>query len=115
MTHVQKETGVLLKEKGFDLSVTHLYHTNKPLVIDTGSSQNWNEFNEGFSAPDIYQACIWLRTKGVHVYVTCTYSEWYYSIQDTTGVSLFNSTTPNKTHDLALEAGIIHALKHYVK
>lgn len=116
MTHVQKHTAQLLKEKEFDLSVTHLYHTNKPLLIDTGSSQNWNEFNEGYSAPELYKVPIWLRTKGVHVYVSTKDVKWAYTIEDIKiGKILSNSFWHFDTHDLALESAIVHALKQYVK
>lgn len=117
MTHVQKQTAQLLKEKGFDLPCLAWYIVEDEIMRSTTDFEDDTNgrFPNAFTAPELYKVPIWLRTKGVHVYVTCTYSEWYYIIQDTTGVSLFNSTTPNKTHDLALEAGIVQALKNYVK
>ena len=115
MTHVQKETAVLLKEKGFDLPVRKFYGQHNNGELTTGVLYDYNLHEHMISAPTLHEAADWLRSKGVHVYVTCTANEWYFSIQKTNGVSLFNSTAPNATHDLALESGIIYALKNYVK
>ena len=116
MTHVKKRTAILLKEKGFDLPCRQYFDYREELQgTQYDDLTKWSMLDGLFSAPTLHEAADWLRTNSVHVYVTCTYSEWYYSIQDTTGISLFNSTTPYDTHDLALEAGIVHALKNYVK
>jgi hypothetical protein len=124
MTHVQKETAVLLKEKGFDVETVHHYYEDE-VTQTLHSSPNFSEFNwnciDRISAPNIYTACIWLRAKGVHVYVVPVnlWQQWKMFIY-------LNSYPPQKTripdkpmdyqtHDLALEAGIVHALKNYVK
>jgi hypothetical protein len=126
MTHVQKETAVLLKEKGFDLPCewVYAYKTKalKSYELTKGvlTNHNWKG-DMLISAPDIYTACIWLRAKGVHVSVVPVnlWQQWRMFIY-------LNSYPPQKTripekpmdfqtHDLALEAGIVHALKNYVK
>jgi hypothetical protein len=117
MTHVQKDTAFLLKEKGFDLPC-EVYYTTDCYGKEFGKHIDYNKLptRSGVlcSCPDIYTACIWLRAKGVHVYVKPQWStqEWFGVI------SIFAKTqyTSNyPTHDLALEAGIVHALKNYVK
>lgn len=103
MTHVTKQTAVLLKEKGINVPTDYVYA--------------YSEGDMTISAPTLYEAADWLReTKGVHVYVTSTYGEWDFSIENAVnGESIHDTYYTFQTHDLALEAGIIHALKHYVK
>jgi hypothetical protein len=120
MTHVQKETAVLLKEKGFDLeTIYHYYEDEVTQTLHSSphfSSFNWNCIDR-ISAPTLHEANTWLReVKGVHVYVTCTYGEWDFSIENAVnGESLHDTYYTFQTHDQALESGIIYALKHYVK
>lgn len=101
MTHVQKETAVLLKEKGFNVPTDYFYA--------------YSEGDMTISAPTLHEAADWLREKkGVHVYVKPQWSteEWFGVVS----IYAKNRYTENfKTHDEALEAGIVHALKHYVK
>lgn len=121
MTHVQKETAQLLKEKGFDVEVRKYYgqHNNGELTIGVFYDYNLHEYM--VSAPDIYTACIWLRTKGVHVSVVPVnlWQQWrmfiYIDAYPPQKTRIPDKPMDFATHDLALEAGIIHALKHYVK
>ena len=102
MTHVQKETAVLLKEKGFSLPSKRYYNIKHAL-----------------DAPIVYQASNWLRNdKNIHIYCMQQFGKWCYFIQKV-GVAerglVVVSEFDFDTHDLALEAGIVHALKNYVK
>lgn len=124
MTHVQKETAILLKEKGFDLPVRKFYgqHNNGELTI--GVLYDYNLHEHMVSAPTLYQANDWLRkTKGVHVsaFPSAKAYKWQSKVDviENGKVKFVDAVNtyfdPCATHDLALEAGIIHALKHYVK
>jgi hypothetical protein len=124
MTHVQKDTAVLLKEKGFDLPC-EVYYTTDCYGKEFGKHIDYNKLptRSGVlcSCPDIYTACIWLRAKGVHVSVVPVnlWQQWRMFIYIDT-MPPQKTRIPNKpmdftTHDLALEAGIVHALKSYVK
>ena len=103
MTHVTKETAILLKEKGFDVPTDYVYA--------------YSEGDMTISAPALHEAAEWLReTKEVHVYVSTKDVKWAYTIEDIKiGKILSNSFWHFDTHDIALEAGIVHALKNYVK
>lgn len=117
MTHVQKETAQLLKEKGFDLPSRQYFIAidNKIKNNQNNTPYNWNKIPAGYSAPLLYEACIWLRSKGVHVSVRCM-GNWYDAqLQDTIDGEELHDTGAYDTHDLALESGIVHALKHYVR
>ena len=120
MTHVQKETAQLLKEKGFDLPCRQFYDGNVGMGSQENNPVNWNKYDDVYSSPTLHEATDWLReTKGVHVQV----GTYHYNV----GVYYWESTVVEiedgkyhqvgmfDTHDLALEAGIVHALKHYVK
>lgn len=119
MTHVQKHTAVLLKEKGFDLPCRQYFIAIDDKIKNNQNNRpyNWNKIQAGYSAPLLFEATIWLReTKGVHVYVSTKDVKWAYTIEDIKiGKILSNSFWHFDNHDLALEAGIIHALKHFVK
>jgi len=122
MTHVTKETAVLLKGKGFDLPCLAWY------IVDDDIMRSTTDFEEdsngripnAFTAPELYKVPIWLReTKGVHVDVSPSVerNKWVsfiYVIEDGRTVMVEKAAIA-LSHDLALEAGIIHALKHYVK
>ena len=114
-----------MKEKGFDLPSSQYF-----IAIDSkiknnqnNTPYNWNKIHAGYSAPLLFEATTWLReAKGVHVYVQiinegegiCYYHP---NIQDVATGEYFESEIfdGEHTHDLALESGIIRALKHYVK
>jgi hypothetical protein len=120
MKHVQKETAVLLKEKGFDLPCRQYYITvdNQIKNQQNNAPFNWNKIQAAYSAPTLYEAAEWLRAKGVHVQIIITPKGWDYDLFDSNnGKWLEDEVTPNyvSTHDEALEAGIVHALKNYVK
>jgi hypothetical protein len=119
MIHVTKETAVLLKEKGFDLP-SRQYFDDRKEVQNTQQNNpiNWNQHEGLYSAPTHQEATEWLRAKEVHVYVVPVnlWQQWRMFIY-------LNSYPPQKsripdkpmdftTHDEALEAGIIHALKY---
>ena len=120
MTHVQKDTAVLLKEKGFDLPTKGCYEVDGKRVLTIYPRRDFNTYAiMHISAPTLYEAAEWLREKGVHVQV----GTYHYNV----GVYYWESTVVEiedgkyhqvgmfDTHDLALEDGIVHALKHYVK
>ena len=124
MIHVTKETAVLLKEKGFDLPCEWVYaYKTKALKgyeLTKGvlTNHNWKG-DMLISAPDIYTACIWLRAKGVHVDSNPSierhkWVSYVYVIEDGRMV-MIEKAMVESTHDEALEAGIVHALKNYVK
>jgi len=107
MTHVTKQTAVLLKEKGINVPTDYVYA--------------YSEGDMTISAPTLYEAADWLRSKGVHVYVVPVnlWQQWRMFINLDTYPPQ-KTRIPDKpmdfeTHDLALESGIIHALKNYVK
>lgn len=121
MTHVQKETAILLKEKGFDLPSRQFYDGNVGMGSQENNPVNWNKYDDVYSSPTLHEAADWLRTKGYHVSVSdpwwdpfCDNDEWavYVSCKGNMKIGHIGSF---ETHDLALEAGIVHALKHYVK
>ena len=108
MTHVQKETAVLLKEKGINVPTDYVYA--------------YSEGDMTISAPTLYEAADWIRAKGVHVAIVPTFRKATWDFQ----YFIYNNETKCwdlgqignyscDTHDLALESGIVHALKHYVK
>ena len=122
MTHVQKETAVLLKEKGYKVLTMAEYIENydKPYIYD-GIGINQSIKSSEYFDTELACICIWLRAKGVHVSVVPVnlWQQWRMFIY-------VNSYPPQKsripekpmdfpTHDLAIEAGIVHALKNYVK
>jgi hypothetical protein len=115
MKQVQKETAVLLKEKGFDLDTYDCYVGNEQIIDKTYREyRNHNTSPLRYSSPTLYEATEWLRAKGVHVYalVDNKHNFWYYEIQVKDGVYVeYDAQIHSPTHDLALEAGIIHALK----
>ena len=135
MIHVTKETAVLLKEKGFDLPCEWVYaYKTKALKgyeLTKGvlTNHNWKG-DMLISAPDIYTACIWLRAKGVHVavqpdgYGRGNELVWfaivwvtYEHLNPQPNIVRENPIVSDKyksfpTHDEALEAGIVHALKY---
>lgn len=119
MTHVQKETALLLKEKRFDVPCEGCYGVNSDELHVYPHAVYPNKRN--IPAPTLYEATEWLRAKGLHVSVAPVnlWQQWRMFIY-------LNSYPPQKTripdkpmdyqtHDLALEAGIVHALKNYVK
>jgi hypothetical protein len=115
MTHVQKDTAVLLKEKGFDLNTYDCYIGEEQSIDKTYREyRNHNTSPIRYSAPTLYEATEWLREKGGHVYVKANWStqEWF-GVISIYAKTQYTSNFP--THDLALEAGIVHALKNYVK
>jgi hypothetical protein len=126
MTHVQKETAVLLKEKGFDLPC-EVYYTTDCYGKEFGKHIDYNKLpiRSGVlcSCPDIYAATEWLRAKGVHVsaFPSARAYKWQSKVEVIENgklkfVDAVNTYfDPCDTHDLALEAGIVHALKNYVK
>jgi len=131
MTHVTKETAVMLKEKGYNLTCRHYYHVKQDSPQPNNSCLN--DYNTDpllsdvyISAPNIYEATEWLRAKGVHVYAIAD----TINLQDIGWNAFIQPITKNKkggslceggwrikfpTHDQALEDGIVNALKHYVK
>lgn len=119
MRHVQKETAVLLKEKGFDVEVRNRYYDTETISID-GGLDNYNRYKTlWLSAPTLHEATDWLRAKGVHVDVSPSVerNKWVsfvYVLEDGRTVMVEKAAIAS-THDLALEAGIVHALKHYIK
>lgn len=122
MTHVKKHTAQLLKEKGFDLPSRQYFISNEEDVRNTHDNFpiNWNKYDDMFSAPALHEAADWLReTKGVHVGVLQdNYDRWFYMIESvprTKNPNCIVSTERYKTHDTGIEAGIVHALKNYVK
>ncbi len=130
MTNVQKETAQLLKEKGFDLP-SRQYFSNGIMADevlgtpDKNNPINWNQHEELSSAPTIHEATDWLRAKGVHVYAVPDRIKdgkliWIAIIESLTEINQYILNDGNKdiisqTHDLALESGIIHACKNYIK
>ena len=120
MTHVQKDTAVLLKEKGFDN--THPFANKDINGISFDIPNN--------IYPTIYEATEWLRAKGVHVCVQpdgygsgnelvwyCIVWVTYEHLNPQPNIVRENPTVSDKyksfpTHDQALEAGIVHALKY---
>jgi hypothetical protein len=126
MKHVTKETAVLLKEKGFDLNTYDCYIGDEQRIDKTYREfRNHNSSPLRYSSPTLYEATEWLRAKGVHVIALPSEKKynsrlWIYAIfqKDIDGYWNHNWTGGCgvfQTHDLALEAGIIHALKNYVK
>jgi hypothetical protein len=122
MTHVQKETAVLLKEKGFNLKEVcdWMYIDDSEQTFEALKQPNRHEGH--YSAPYYQTVLEWLREKGVHVYVQIINEGegiFYYhpNLQDvSTGEYLESEIFDGEyTHDQALEAGIVHALKNYVK
>lgn len=121
MTHVQKETAQLLKEKGFDVETIHHYYEDETISED-GGLDNYNRYKHHWiSAPTLHEAADWLRTKGVHVSVVPVnlWQQWrmfiYLNTYPPQKTRLPEKPMDYKTHDLAIESGIVHALKHYVK
>jgi hypothetical protein len=109
MKHVQKETAVLLKGKGFDY--THPFANKDINGISFDIPNN--------IYPTLYEAAEWLRAKGVHVDSNPSierhkWVSYVYVIEDGRMV-MIEKAMLESTHDEALEAGIVHALKNYVK
>jgi hypothetical protein len=129
MKHVTKETAVLLKEKGFDLPCIKYFDDGLHVTNPNGNFYiNWNAKKSRYSAPTLYEATEWLRTKGVHVVVQpdgygISNELFWVSIIWVTHEHLnpqpkiLRDTESDRfnffpTHDEALEAGIVHALKY---
>ncbi len=114
MTHVQKDTALMLKEKGFDVPCEGCYGVNSDELHVYPHAVYPNKRN--IPAPTLYEACEWLRAKGVHVAVDCLEKdEWYFELQNVEDGDVLFFKSMKCTHDLALESGIVHALKNYVK
>jgi len=127
MTHVQKETAVLLKEKGYNVPNNNYYaiggNSNNFIESESVKRKDFNGLGEYyFTRPTLYEATEWLRAKGVHVALVPTFRKSTWDFQ----YFIYNNETKcwdlgekgnwsYPTHDQALEAGIIHALKNYVK
>lgn len=122
MTHVQKETAILLKEKGFNIPCLAWYIVEDEIMRSTTDYEHDSNGSipNAFTAPELYKVPIWLReTKGVHVGINPSIerNKWVsfvYVIEDGRTVMIEKAAIAS-THDKALEAGIVHALKHYVK
>lgn len=107
----------MLKEKGFDVMCNRFIDITDPdtKIFHGGGTSNWNACSHYVSMPEFQQVTDWLRAKGVHVSVRCM-GNWYDAqLQDVIDGEELDETGACKTHDISLEAGIIHALKHYVK
>ena len=124
MTHVTKQTAQLLKEKGFDLPCLAWYIVGDEIMRSTTDFEEDtnSRFPNAFTAPELYKVPIWLReTKGVHVSVVPVnlWQQWrmfiYLDAYPPQKTRLPEKPMDFDTHDQALESGIIHALKHYVK
>lgn len=122
MTHVQKETAILLKEKGFDLPCLAWYIVEDEIMRSTTDYEHDSNGSipNAFTAPELYKVPIWLReTKGVHVAVLQdNYDRWFYMIESvpiTKNPNCVVATERYDTHNTGIEAGIVHALKNYVK
>lgn len=120
MTHVQKDTAVLLKEKGFNLKEVcdWMYIEDSEQTFEALKQPNRHEGH--YSAPYYQTVLEWLRAKGVHVCVVPVnlWQQWrmfiYIDSYPPQKTRIPNKPMDYPTHDLALEAGIVHALKHYV-
>ena len=103
-TLVSAEIAQVLKDKGFDWKCnSYAIHPNIPT----------NDSDLGYSAPTLSHAAMWLReVKNVHVFVSPMkyWSGWSFCIaikeeETTSGDWMYD------THDTALSAGILSALK----
>ena len=56
---------LLLKEKGFDFSTQDWYDANG--VLTHSEWNNHNKIEGRIAAPTFFEACDWLRQKGIHV------------------------------------------------
>lgn len=111
---VSKETAILLKEAGYDMLCDKCYYADEESINHTLTElRNHNSSPLRRSAPTLHEATGWLRSKGVHVWVSVTHcwTHWQYRI------SIQGETHENRseyifnTHDLAYESGIVHGLK----
>ena len=67
--YVSYKTAKLLKEKGFDWEVRSLYGNYQQDLGFSSWSNNYNAYDDLYSAPTQQMACRWLREeKGIHIY-----------------------------------------------
>lgn len=121
MTHVQKDTAILLKEKGYNAPSRYEYIGSSNILSFDYGDRAYHEDEDCYSAPTLYEATEWLRAKGVHVCVVPVnlWQQWrmfiYIDSYPPQKTRIPNKPMDYPTHDEALEAGIVHALKNYVK
>lgn len=121
------EIAKLAKEKGFDWPVYSFYYANGTLVrfssYDVEGYKNWEGWyyweptvNLRTSAPTQSLLQRWLREEkeiDIYVYRTWRYDNSYnYSLsQISTGLTMQQDSTPIRTYESALEAGLQKALE----
>lgn len=66
--YVSFDAAVKLRQLEFDGDSTHYYHREYPArLFDAYPADNYNDSTFCCTAPTIYDAAAWLRTKGWHV------------------------------------------------
>jgi hypothetical protein len=110
-TLVSAEIAQALKDKGFNWEVNN-YYCGGIAVPYSCASYNANKIRDAqYSAPTLSHAAMWLRSKGVHVFVNRWHTgKWHYFVH-VLGVDEDHCETGFPTHDTALSSGILNALK----
>jgi hypothetical protein len=105
---VSAEIAQALKDKGFNWKCnSYAIHPNIPT----------NDSDLGYSAPTLSHAAMWLReVKGLHVTVSYELQGWFYLVHDIVSflpqfIQELGDDKGYPTHDTALSAGILNALK----
>jgi hypothetical protein len=122
---VSKETALLLKEKGYDVPCK-AYWTEPimtaPFIEEREEAEDYNNlYSWTCSAPTLHEVADWLRgVKRIHIAALPTnlWQQWRMFLYIDT-MPPQKQRIPDKIHDFpthntALEAGIIHALKNYL-
>ena len=114
--YVSLEVAKLLKEKEFDKPVLSQY-TKSGSVWSCQEPENFNESEDCWSRPTLYEAQKWLREgKGLIVEVSYMYEDYYiYDILTIPNHDLIGLSDRNpihyKTYEETLNAGILESLK----
>lgn len=118
-TLVPHEIAVKLKEKGFDLPCAYYYDSDGKRNSYSRNNAVFQDFNnrmgyeDCFSAPDIYQAAAWLRSKGLHIVAVVVDGggSWVSEVQDIATGNYIEPAFLRPDHDTSYIAGIENALK----
>lgn len=113
---VSKETAILLKDAGYDVPCDMYYDQHGDLQRAELGECDFNDSRTTYSAPTLHEAADWLRSKGVHVWVSVSHSwtHWQYRISIQWETHEIRSEYIYDTYEAAYEAGIVHGLK-YIK
>lgn len=112
---ITEETAKLAKEKGFDNGCEYLWGTYEDYV-GLHHVDNYNRMNKEnqYSAPTQSLLSRWIREKhSIHIEIYCNASGWGYILTKLNGTTIqeIMDDVFFNTNELALEVGLVEALK----